>query len=178
MVRRYRQGTACYLNLTYFLTINVGVIGPILSYLSMTTNSQSFERVNVPLTGRMQEQPSVTWDTLWLFCDYSIDGFTKVRPIIPNAKLRLTTHRAIVGLLYAILAALLLLVAYFRARHNRHDFADGEGSITATKWVRIKGQSGRRIYGRPFITAGLIVVAVSAVVLMVEIGLFVLVVKL
>lgn len=43
------------------------------------------------------------------------------------------------------------------------------------KVVQTVGQEGTRIFGRPFITAGWIVVAVSIVVAAVEIGLLVLV---
>lgn len=40
-----------------------------------------------------------------------------------------------------------------------------------------KGQEGQRVYGRPFVTAGWVVVGVTAVVATVEVGLLILVLK-
>jgi hypothetical protein len=73
-----------------------------------------------------------------------------------------------------------------RARHSRHDFADydkpesSESSLTSRTHrnvIRTKGQENTRIFGRPFVTAGWIVIAVATVVASVEIGLLVLVLK-
>ncbi|KAJ7573985.1 hypothetical protein C8J56DRAFT_476105 [Mycena floridula] len=81
-----------------------------------------------------------------------------------------------IGLLFAVLGAVLFVLAALRARHSKHDFADSHtnGSIEAIHTV---GQEGTRIFGRPFMTAGWIVVAVSLVVAAVELALFVLILK-
>jgi uncharacterized membrane protein YidH (DUF202 family) len=84
-----------------------------------------------------------------------------------------------VGVLFAVLGALLFILAFLRARHSKHDFADRwrteQRHEPALKTV---GQEGTRIFGRPFITAGWIVLAVSCVVATVEIGLLVLILQL
>ena len=92
-------------------------------------------------------------------------------------QISLLTCLLLVGLLYAVLAGLLFVISFLRSRHSRHDFADGyrDTSYPAIKTV---GQTGKRIFGRPFVTAGWIVVAVSCIVATVEIGLLVLVLKL
>lgn len=82
-----------------------------------------------------------------------------------------------VGLLYAILSGLLFILSFFRARHSRHDFADRAVSSYGPA-LRTVGQEGKRVFGRPFITAGGIVVAVSVVVAAVEIALLVLLIDL
>ncbi|KAF7369819.1 hypothetical protein MVEN_00314700 [Mycena venus] len=93
-------------------------------------------------------------------------------------------HR--IGLLFAVLGASLYVLAFLRARHSRHDFADytkPEDYTTpaarqqARHVIRTKGQENTRIFGRPFVTAGWIVIGVAAVVAGVEIGLLVLVLK-
>ncbi|KZT03258.1 uncharacterized protein LAESUDRAFT_704843 [Laetiporus sulphureus 93-53] len=90
--------------------------------------------------------------------------------------LRLFDDRfARIGLVYCILAALLFVIAYFRHRQSRHDFADKHQGRT---WEHAKptvGQSGKRVFGRPFITAGWTVVSVTIVVALVEIALVVLI---
>ncbi|KAK0440154.1 hypothetical protein EV421DRAFT_2084080 [Armillaria borealis] len=94
--------------------------------------------------------------------------------------LRLFDHRFYkVGLLFAILGCLLFIIAFLRSRHSQHDFADpqepepqAESSETETV-----GQENTRVFGRPFITAGWIVLAVSGVVAAVEIGLLVLILQ-
>lgn len=67
-----------------------------------------------------------------------------------------------VGLLFAILGGLLFVLAFLRSRHSRHDFADrgkeGEESLFHRDVIQTVGQEGKRIFGRPFITAGWIVV--------------------
>jgi len=82
-----------------------------------------------------------------------------------------------VGILYAVLAGLLFIISFFRARHSRHDFADfSEAEIShRAAAIQTKGQEGTRIFGRPFVTAGWIVVTVSIVVLSVEICMLVLI---
>jgi hypothetical protein len=92
----------------------------------------------------------------------------------------------LVGLLFAVLGGALYVLAFMRARHSRHDFADydkpesSESSMTSRTHrdvIRTKGQENTRIFGRPFVTAGWIVIAVATVVASVEIGLLVLVLK-
>ncbi|KAF7373614.1 hypothetical protein MSAN_00571800 [Mycena sanguinolenta] len=90
-----------------------------------------------------------------------------------------------VGLLFAVLGAALYVLAFLRARHSRHDFADYEKPEDCTTpsarrpqhVICTKGQENTRIFGRPFVTAGSIVIGVAAVVAGVEIGLLVLVLK-
>ncbi|KAG7087731.1 hypothetical protein E1B28_013677 [Marasmius oreades] len=123
-----------------------------------------------------------------------------------------------IGLIFAILGGLLLLISYARDRHSRHDFADprveeevlsGPSASTAPENIanghpksqetlisKLSGSFSRfrlrrspiptfapappstRIFGRPFVTAGWVVIAVTLVVLMTEIGLVVLIIKL
>lgn len=73
----------------------------------------------------------------------------------------------------------MFILAFLRARHSRHDFAD--------RWkeqpkyhhaIATVGQEGTRIFGRPFVTAGWIVLGVTCVVAAVEIGLLVLIFRL
>ena len=75
-----------------------------------------------------------------------------------------TLHGA-VGLLYAVLAGLLCILSFFRARHSRHDFADRPVTMYGPA-LKTVGQTGpgKRVFGRPFVTAGWIVVAVTIVV--------------
>ncbi|KAJ7767397.1 hypothetical protein DFH07DRAFT_808416 [Mycena maculata] len=85
-----------------------------------------------------------------------------------------------IGLLFAILGASLYVLAFLRARHSQHDFADYDkpesaNATPAQPVIRTKGQENTRIFGRPFVTAGGIVIGVAAVVAGVEIGLLVLV---
>ncbi|TFK48263.1 hypothetical protein OE88DRAFT_1737954 [Heliocybe sulcata] len=100
-----------------------------------------------------------------------------------------------IGLLYTVLSGLLLVISFMRARHSRHDFADNhmdyvdwaelsnnsdEASRSASRRhyaIVTRGQENKRVYGRPFVTAGWIVLAVAGVVAAVEIGLFVLVLQ-
>ena len=78
------------------------------------------------------------------------------------------------------MAALLSIVAYFRSRHSQHDFADSWAHPLPplNTVVKTAGQEGTRIFGRPFVTAGWIVVAFAAIVLVVEVALLVLVLEL
>jgi len=82
-----------------------------------------------------------------------------------------------IGILYASLAGFLFILSFIRARHSRHDFADydKEDRSDRLRAIKTKGQTGKRNFGRPFITAGWIVVAVSALVAAVEICLLVLI---
>lgn len=85
----------------------------------------------------------------------------------------------IVGIVYTILAGLLFVVSYLRHRHSRHDFSD-PGCKQVERGSPTVGQTGagKRVFGRPVVTAGWIVVSVSVVVACVEIGLLVLVLQL
>ncbi|KAF8511858.1 hypothetical protein JB92DRAFT_2931722 [Gautieria morchelliformis] len=72
-----------------------------------------------------------------------------------------------IGVLYTVLSILLFLLGYFRSRHLNHDFADSH---------RPSGVSPNgRVFGRAFVTAGWVVLAVSAVVAAVEVVLLALV---
>jgi hypothetical protein len=91
-----------------------------------------------------------------------------------------------VGLLFAVLGAALYVLAFLRARHSRHDFADYSkpedyatpaARVAGREVLRTKGQENTRVFGRPFVTAGWIVVGVAAIVAGVEIGLLVLVLQ-
>jgi len=84
-------------------------------------------------------------------------------------------HR--IGILYAVLAGLLFIISFFRARHSRHDFADCDKEDRSNRppALQTNGQQGTRVFGRPFVTAGWIVVAVSGLVAAVEICLLVLI---
>jgi hypothetical protein len=87
--------------------------------------------------------------------------------------------RCKVGLLYAILAALLSILAFLRDRHSQHDFADPPSGARKTYIPALAtvGQEGR-VFGRPFLTAGRIVVLVGLVVAGMEIVLLVLLLRL
>ncbi|KIK66234.1 hypothetical protein GYMLUDRAFT_239220 [Collybiopsis luxurians FD-317 M1] len=108
-----------------------------------------------------------------------------------------------IGLLFTILGALLFVLSFLRDRHSRHDFADprtssstnsnsattstsatthqhlrqGSFSYDPADVIQTVGQKGTRVFGRPFVTAGWIVVGVAGVVLAVEIGLLVLILQ-
>lgn len=75
------------------------------------------------------------------------------------------------------------MLAFLRARHSKHDFSDfpkNEDRAEAERQggvIKTKGQEGTRIFGRPFVTAGWIVLGVTAVVAGIEIGLLVLVLQ-
>ncbi|KAF9458706.1 hypothetical protein BDZ94DRAFT_1200719 [Collybia nuda] len=84
-----------------------------------------------------------------------------------------------IGILFAILGALLFILAFLRARHSNNDFADRWRTEPPREpGLKTVGQKGTRIFGRPFITAGWIVLAVTGVVATVEIALLVLVLQL
>jgi hypothetical protein len=84
--------------------------------------------------------------------------------LLPHPK-----HRT-VGILYLVLSILLFALGYIRARHSQHDFSDrSKTSALYDQALPTVGQEDRREYGRPFITAGRDVVAVGALVMVVEI---------
>jgi len=72
----------------------------------------------------------------------------------------LLTHIASVGILYTVLSVLLFLLEFSRSRHLNHDFSDSHRPTDVC--------SDRRVFGREFVTAGWIVLAVSVVVAVVE----------
>ncbi|KAL1708828.1 hypothetical protein EV121DRAFT_276794 [Schizophyllum commune] len=79
-----------------------------------------------------------------------------------------------IGVLFAVFGVLMFCIAYYRSRHSKHDFADNniktgkEGRVMQTD-----GQHGKRIYGRPYITAGKFVVLVALLVLGLELALLI-----
>ncbi|KAF8154215.1 hypothetical protein B0H34DRAFT_81445 [Crassisporium funariophilum] len=76
------------------------------------------------------------------------------------------------------LGGLLFVVAFFRSRHSTHDFADRHKEAQRLDpGLKTKGQEGTRIFGRPFVTAGWIVLQVTVVVAAVEIALLVLIIR-
>ena len=83
-----------------------------------------------------------------------------------------------VGLLFVVLGAVLFIIAFFRARHSAHDFADRhkEAQILDSG-IKTQGQNGTRIFGRPFVTAGWTVVQVTVAVAVVELGLLGLIIR-
>ncbi|KAJ8523193.1 hypothetical protein ONZ45_g291 [Pleurotus djamor] len=127
-----------------------------------------------------------------------------------------------IGLLFAILGAMMFVLAFLRSRHSKHDFADYDtgkevkagiddarvggsrqaedeegsdgdsgdegknqniyrkyryGSLVYHNVVKTVGQTGKRVFGRPFVSAGWIVLSVTGVVLAVEIGMLVLIIR-
>lgn len=67
------------------------------------------------------------------------------------------------------------MLAFVRQRHAMHGFADRYREENSERIVRTVGQTGKQVYGRPFVTAGWIVIAVTIVVASVEISFLVLV---
>ncbi|GBE86936.1 hypothetical protein BKA93DRAFT_818397 [Sparassis latifolia] len=80
-----------------------------------------------------------------------------------------------IGILYTVLAGALFVIAFFRYRHSRHDFADKHKNVSYDNAISTIGQKGGRSFGRPFVTAGWSVLTVTIVVAVVEIGLMVLI---
>ncbi|KAG8755787.1 hypothetical protein FRC14_003668 [Serendipita sp. 396] len=74
-----------------------------------------------------------------------------------------------IGLLFAVLGVLLYICALERRKHSNLDFSDQEAPEEARNST---GSNGRRIFGRPFRTAGNIVLLVSLLVAGVHITLF------
>ncbi|KAF8816936.1 hypothetical protein BYT27DRAFT_7205330 [Phlegmacium glaucopus] len=87
-----------------------------------------------------------------------------------------TFHR--IGLLFAVLGGALFVIAFFRARHSTHDFADRHKKAHILgSGIKTVGQESSRIFGRPFVTAGWSVLQVTVVVAAVELALLVLIIK-
>ena len=80
-----------------------------------------------------------------------------------------------VGLIYIALASLLLITAYIRRRHSNRDFSDQ--ARTALEALHPQ-PSPARVWGRPFATAGWIVVQVTTIVASVQVVLLVLLLRL
>ncbi|CAE6417891.1 unnamed protein product [Rhizoctonia solani] len=85
-----------------------------------------------------------------------------------------------IGLLYVILAVLLFIVSIVRRKHSRHDFSDlhaSHGRFDGHHATRSEdGQNPpprKRIFGRPFVTAGWVVVFLTAMVAIIEIVLLI-----
>ena len=74
---------------------------------------------------------------------------------------------------------MLLLCSFLRARHSQHDFADvykdSNGPSKHQRPLPTKGQENKQNFGRPFITAGWVVLAVAGVVGATEVGMLVLI---
>ena len=79
----------------------------------------------------------------------------------------------VVGLVFLVLAVMLAILAFLRNRRSYHDFADQHRPVA----VGNTSGGGTRVFGRAFVTAGWIVVAVTAVVGIVEVALLVLVLQ-
>ncbi|CCA71289.1 hypothetical protein PIIN_05228 [Serendipita indica DSM 11827] len=77
-----------------------------------------------------------------------------------------------IGLLYAVLGALLYFSALARRRHSNHDFADPPTQDEVHS-IGV-AQGSHRVFGRPFRTAGNIVLVVSVLVASMQITLCVL----
>ncbi|KAH9957467.1 hypothetical protein BGW80DRAFT_1381391, partial [Lactifluus volemus] len=84
-----------------------------------------------------------------------------------------------IGIVYAVLAFLLCVCAFFRARYARYDIADTDDADDTLSSLAIPtvGQEHKQSFGRPFVTAGNIVALVAFVVAGTEIALFVLVLQ-
>jgi len=80
-----------------------------------------------------------------------------------------------VGLLYVILAALLLVTAYTRRRQSNLDFSD---QARAALQSPHPPPDSARVWGRPFTTAGWVVVQVTVIVASVQIVLLILLLRL
>jgi hypothetical protein len=102
-----------------------------------------------------------------------------------------------VGLVYAILSAMLSVLAMVRRKHSNHDFSDEHkessnsnhlNQIQMQPYIADHVRQNReeapgtlpekRVFGRPFVTAGWIVIALTAVVGSVEGALLVLIARL
>jgi hypothetical protein len=78
--------------------------------------------------------------------------------------------------LFAVLGAFLYLLSFTRARHSVHDFADRNKEQAALDHgLQTMGQENGRNFGRPFVTAGWIVIELVVVVAALEIAMLVLI---
>ncbi|KAI6037971.1 hypothetical protein EDC04DRAFT_2069301 [Pisolithus marmoratus] len=86
-----------------------------------------------------------------------------------------------IGILYLVLAGVLFVLSYIRARHSRHDFADRSSeklSALYNQAIPTVGQEDAREFGRPFVTAGFDVVLITVVVFAVEVAILALIIEL
>ena len=94
----------------------------------------------------------------------------------PAAAQLTSVLRAPVGIVYTALSGMIFVIAFMRQRHSLHDFADSYWARPSfASPIRTVGQTGKRVFGRPFVTAGWVVVSLAVVVAAVEIGLLVLI---
>jgi hypothetical protein len=92
----------------------------------------------------------------------------------------------LVGILYAIMAMLLLLCAYLRAHFADHrhrtpepELAGGRAQpVSCSRAIRTQGHQNKLPIGPPFVSAGRVVVLVAFIVVATEIALVVLVLEL
>ncbi|KZT64202.1 hypothetical protein DAEQUDRAFT_769905 [Daedalea quercina L-15889] len=92
--------------------------------------------------------------------------------------LRLFDKRfADIGIVYAILAGLLYVVAFLRHRKSRHDFADKHVGRTWAHALPTIGQKGKQNFGRPLATASWFVLLLTAIVALVEAALLALIMR-
>ncbi|TFY52899.1 hypothetical protein EVJ58_g9753 [Rhodofomes roseus] len=82
-----------------------------------------------------------------------------------------------IGIVYAILAGLLYVVAFLRHRQSRHDFADKHVRRTWAHALPTIGQVGKQNFGRPLTTASWFVLLLTTIVTLVEVALLVLIVR-
>ncbi|KAI0314870.1 hypothetical protein OF83DRAFT_1174351 [Amylostereum chailletii] len=89
-----------------------------------------------------------------------------------------------IGLLYAVLAALLFACAYLRERHSQRSLNEGEeeedeGSPLrrGRHVVQTKGHEHKAPVGPPFVTAGWVVISVAGIVAVTEIVLLALILE-
>ena len=87
----------------------------------------------------------------------------------------LTAPRVPVGIVYAILAGLLYVVAFLRHRQTRRDFADKHLGRVWHHAMPTVGQAGKQNFGRPLTTAAWFVLLVTLIVALVEVAFLVLI---
>lgn len=85
---------------------------------------------------------------------------SRFKHCVYDERVPIITCIASVGILYTVLSVLLFLLEFSRSRHLNHDFSDSHRPTEVCP--------DRRIFGRAFVTAGWVVLAVSAVVAVVE----------
>lgn len=82
--------------------------------------------------------------------------------------------------MYAILAAAFAITAYARRRYSNEDFADQRmpSPVSSAGGSKDSAIAARRIFGRPFVTAGWIVVGTTTVVAAIQLSLLALLLSL
>ncbi|GAA6051407.1 hypothetical protein JCM3770_000503 [Rhodotorula araucariae] len=86
-----------------------------------------------------------------------------------------TAEFARIGLIYVILAVLVMLIAQLRRRRSDHDFAD---THRPSDPAQASVQASQRIWGREFRTSGDVVVLLGVVCTALYIAIFVLIMQL